>query len=229
MSGSDDLAPLIRTDEEPFGYHQGIVEAWDSATGTNVINVGGTPLSNLDVLATSDSVFLAPGDPVLILKFRSNLCIMGRIAPAGSGALGIRAISNAATSFVTTVGSYGDLDSGPGPTLSNVYIGSSRRCLVILTTAIYAATDNDGAAHFEVSGASAISPPTGPSAFSEGAFIGTFSGGAAAEGCVTKTFLLTSTEGLNSGFNSFTMKYMARNVGVDDTFFSDRVITVLPL
>lgn len=227
MSGSDDIAPLLRSEDQAFGYHQGIVVSWDSLTGANVINVGGKDLVDLDVLATSDSVFLAAGDPVLILKFRSSLCIMGRIAPAGSGSLRIQAAENAATGS-TTGTSYGDLSSGAGPTLSNVYIGSSRRCIVTITAAVYAATDNDGAAHFAVSGASTINPPTGPSAFSEGAFLGCDSGGAAIEGCITKQFILTSADGLNAGFNTFTMKYLARASGIDDTFFSDRVITVQP-
>lgn len=230
MSGSDDLAPYLLPEKQDFGYRQGVVVAWDALTGTNVVNVDGRDLVDLDILATSDSIFLGPGDPVLLLQFRSTLCIMGRIAPAGTGQLGVRSAEDAATGFVVSGTTYGDLSIGAGPTLADFNIGSRRSCLVVISAGLYASPNNHGAAHFAVSGASTISPPSGPSAFSEGAFLGAPSGGIAVEGCVSKTFLLTAADGLNKGLNTFTMKYMCHIVPSDeDTFFSDRNITVWPL
>lgn len=228
MTGSSDLSPYMSGSSEQSPYRQGTVVAWDSSTGNNVIEVGGRHLTDLAVLATSDSVQLAPGDSVLVFKFLSTFGILGRFAAAGAGSLGVRSASVAATSHITTT-SYGDLASSSGPTLSNVYVGSSRQCLVTVSTAIYPSVDNTGAAHFSVTGSSTINPPTGSSAFSQGAFIGCFSGGAAVEGTATKNFLLTAADGLNQGFHTFTMKYLARTIGGDDTFFSDRVISVQPL
>ena len=225
MTGSDDFAKYMVPREPEYGYRQGVIVDWDSLTGANVVNVGGTNIENLDVLATSDSIMLAPGDRVLLLKFQSTLCILGRIAPAGTGSIGIRAAANAASGFTAST-SYTDLSSGVGPSLANVSISSSRRCMVIVSAAIYAEVDDDGAAHFTVSGASTIAAPTGSSAFSEGAFLGTFSGGGAIEGSATRTFILTEANGLNAGLNTFTMKYLSRNGG--DAQFSDRVITVFP-
>jgi hypothetical protein len=208
-----------------LALHQGVVVAWNSLTGQNTIFVSGAPLEDVPVLTTADSVTLPPGSTVVLMKDKSSWFILGRVAEPGAGALGIQAAADPDTG-TTAATSYGNLSIGAGPTLTDVYIGSSRRCLVIISTAIYADVDDDGAAHFAVSGDSTINPPTGSSAFSEGAFIGTFSGGGAIEGTATKTYLLTSADGLNTGLNTFTMKYLSRHGG--DAQFSDKVITVFP-
>lgn len=225
MTRSSDIAPYLVHKEDESAFHQGVVLTWDSLTGQNTVDVAGGILTDVAVLSTGDSIMLAAGDNVFLIRFKSTFFILGRISPAGSGALGIRSAASPATGFTNST-TYGDLSIGAGPSLSSVFIPTTRRCLVLVCTAIYANVNDDGAAHFSVSGASTITPPTGGSAFSEGAFMGGFGGTTATEGTATRTFLLTSADGLNTGLHTFTMKYLSRAGG--DASFSDKVITVLP-
>lgn len=79
---SDDLTPLIpRPGQQPeIGYRQGTVIAWDAASGTNQVNVGGTVLDNLPILGGLEATSIRPGDIVGIQRVRSQFFVLGRIA-----------------------------------------------------------------------------------------------------------------------------------------------------
>lgn len=243
LRAPDVLATLLaRTvggapDQPELGFHQGIVITWDQVAGTNTIMIGGSLVSDVPVLAAG-SVLIGANDVVGILRVRTQYFILGRISVL-SQALTIRTALLSATSFAPSA-AYTDLSGGGvGPTLSNVYIGPSRRCIVFLS-AFAAATDMGYAAmHFQVTGASVINPPTGTSAFSKGAFTGSISADVGDDptmvgGSASRQFLVTAADGLNEGLNTFTMKYLCCNEAGgsptnNDCQFSERVIIVMPL
>lgn len=79
MSRSDDLAPLFGGEPSDVGFAQGVVVAWDEATGTNAVNVKGTVLTDLPCLNLGEFVILEPEDVVGLLRFKSTYFILGRI------------------------------------------------------------------------------------------------------------------------------------------------------
>lgn len=220
-----------------IGFHTGEVLAWDQDAGTNTIRVLGTAMADLQVVATG-SVMVGVGDLVAIWRYKSTYFVMGRIAPV-SEALTVRAASDATTGTVTSTSVFSDLTgTSVGPTVSNVYIGPSRRCLVFLSVGCGSTDMGYGSAHFQVTGASTIAPPTGAGNWSQGAFVGSDSATVgddptAVSASATRIFLLTAANGLNAGLNTFTVKYMGHpDSGVllnNDVQFFDRVIVVLPL
>lgn len=228
---------MMPAGQADVGFHTGEVLAWDTTAGTNTIRVLGTPMQNLQVVATG-SVMVGAGDLVAIWRYKSTYFIMGRIAPV-SQALTVRAASDATTGTVTSTSVFTDLTgTTAGPTVSNVYIGLSRRCLVFLSCGCGSTDMGHGSAHFQVSGASTINPPTGAGNWTQGAFIGSERAGAGTDpttvsASATRIFLLTAASGLNSGLNTFTVKYMGHpDTGTllnNDVQFFDRVIVVLPL
>jgi hypothetical protein len=223
--------------QDDIGFHTGEVLAWDQVAGTNTIRVLGVPMDDLQVVSTG-SVMVGVGDTVAIWRYKSTYFIMGRIAPVDQ-ALAVRAAVEPATSYTTSTATFSDLNTTVGPTLTDVYIGPSRQCLVFLSCGATATDEGYASAHFQVTGASTINPPTGGGNWSEGAFIGNDVAGVGANtaqvaGSATRIFYLTAANGLNSGLNTFTVKYM----GVDkdggpttnnDCFFFHRVIIVFPL
>lgn len=229
---SADLSPFMMMPQEPdVGFHAGQVLAWDPDAGTNTILVLGAEMQNLQVVS-SGSVMVGTGDLVAIWRYKSTYFVMGRIAPVEQS-LTPRAAVNNVTGF-TTSGSYGDLSSGAGPSVSNVYIGPSRRCLVWISAGASATDDGFAAAHVAITGASSIAPPVGTSAFSEGAYIGSENTTTLTGGSASRVFLFTAADGLNQGLNTFTMKYLGVNsAGTtptnNDCFFYHRVIVVFPL
>lgn len=225
MSAAD-LADLLTGRYAPpsagtgdIGFHQGVVTAWNSATGENTISVAGGTVSNIDVLTTSDSIMLTVGDGVGLLRVKSTYFILGRIAPPGGGAaLGIRA-AEVATDQGTSSTTFTDLAT-VGPTLTDVYIGSSRRCLVFLTALLTVPLSDTAIASFVVSGASSIVASATRAAYGQAGADGPFN-------VVSGTFvLLTAAQGLNQGLNTFQMKY--RTTSGATAGFRDRRLAVFP-
>lgn len=70
---------------EPF--RQGEILTFNPATGENTVRVGGAVLTNLPILVGGDTVNFAPGNAVILLKYRSSWAILGRIVSAGNEAL----------------------------------------------------------------------------------------------------------------------------------------------
>jgi hypothetical protein len=127
---------LDQAEDLDLCFNQGIVTTWDEATGNNSIMVNGNTFSNFRVLSTSDSIFLAAGDTVGLLRFQSTYFILGRIAAPGLGA-GLKPRADAIDTTEST-SSTADTDlAAPGrPAVVNALLGSSRRALVTLSAGI---------------------------------------------------------------------------------------------
>lgn len=231
MAGAYDLADLISfagrfgpggnpaTGQADIGFHMGVVTAWNSSTGQNTLMVSGGVVNDIPVLSTADSIMLNVGDTVGLLRFKSTYFILGRIAPPGGGAALRMRSAKASSDVQTTSSSYVNLAGGPA--LTDVYIGTSRRCLVFVKASMQVAGDA-AMANIEVSGASAIAPdPAAP------AFIGSGNSTQAVSASAMSMILLTAEDGLNEGLNTFTVKYAVLN-GVATGFFRDRALVVWP-
>lgn len=217
MSRADDLVPLLLKQRENLGMRQGTVRSWDSSTGTNTVEVGGTVLEDLPVLASTGTVLLAEGDVVGLLRYKSTYFVLGRIGVPGEGALAIRADSVAAEEG-TKSDSWTDLAT-VGPTLFDVYIGSTRRCLVYVSAETSWADGGGCAASFHVSGESDIAPEGVQSAYAGGKSAGSISAAA--------FMVLTAGDGLHEGLNNFRMKFK-RYVAEGTATFRNRRIVVQP-
>ena len=242
LNSPDVLATLLaRTvggsiDQPELGFHQGIVLVWDQMSGTNTVMIAGTPIDNVPILAAG-SVLIGAGDVVGVLRVRTQYFILGRISIL-SQSLTIRTDYVAATSFAPGA-TYTNLNTTVGPTVTDVYIGPSRRCIVFLSCFASATDEGYAAMHFQVTGASTINPPTGASAFSKGAFCGSVVAGAGTDptmvgASASRQFILTQADGLNTGLNTFQAKYLGCNDAGgtptnNDCQFSERVIIVMPL
>lgn len=220
---STDLAPLLLSEKKNLGMRQGVVQSWDSSTGSNTIKIGDTVLDDLPVLASTGTVLLGPGDVVGLLRYKSTYFVLGRIGVAGEGALAIQAdfvaahedSSSAEPTDLPTV----------GPTVV-ANIGSTRRCLVFLRASI-GVNKVGGSMSFTVTGASNIGAGSGGTG-SSSAFLFRPDGDVIAS--CTSLVVLTADDGLNEGQNTFQAKY-ARYTSNDDTqfaVFENRYLTVLP-
>ncbi len=213
-------------------HYQGEIVSWDEASGVNAVKVNGAVVSNLRVLQSGVGLVYQPGDTVMIEKRMSQWYILGKVAAPGAGAANQVASQLVSASESTTSTSYTDLAT-VGPSVT-VYIGSSRRCLVTVSSTISSlvnvSTANGqwigGNASFAVSGASTIAPSSDFYVGGETWFgnlntpVGFYMGG-------SRTTVLTAARGLNVGFNTFTMKYLALAANPGCLFF-DRTITVIP-
>lgn len=66
------------------GFAQGVVIAWDEASGSNTIDVKGVRMTNLPALNIGEFAILAEGDVVGLLSFKSTYFILGRLVlPSG--------------------------------------------------------------------------------------------------------------------------------------------------
>ncbi|MGH3094623.1 MAG: hypothetical protein ACRDMV_01320, partial [Streptosporangiales bacterium] len=107
----------------------------------------------------------------------------------------------------------------PGPTLTDVYIGSSRRCLVFMSVEISVAAGAGVHASFRVSGASSIAP--------EGEQSVLYGGNSAMAQSVASIIVLDASKGINEGLNTFHMLY-ERYTGTTDVHFRSRRLIVMP-
>lgn len=218
---STDLAPLFAKTPPELGLRQGVVIAWDSITGENVVRLGGVDLTDLPTLASTGTVLLGPGDVVGLLRYRSTWFVLGRIGVPGQGAIGIRAATVVAEES-TTSASYTDLAT-PGPVLNDVLIGSTRRSIVFIEGS---ASVIDGLAvmSFSVTGASSIVAGGVPAPAS----IGVPTAGQVV-GSISAFTVLTAADGLNQGLNTFTVKYgLFSTANGDPAIFKDRKIALFP-
>lgn len=228
---SADIARLIMEGMKPpegnndLGFAQGQIIAWDELSGTNTVRIWNQDYNNLSALQSGIGVLFQPGDKVGLLRFQTTYFVLGKIAAPGAGAAS--QIRSATNNFQVNqpLQAFGDLTGSFGPELTNVYIGSSRRCLVLVTAQI-AANSTAGAMGFQVSGASSIVASADQAAYVSGPSntLSTIAGS-------TAQILLTSANGLNQGFNTFTAKYRIVDAGLGTgtgAIFRSRVITVIP-
>lgn len=120
-----DLAGLFTPAAPNDSFRQGVIVAFDPATGTNQVLVGGAVLENLPILVGGDTVNYAEDDVVILLRYQSSWAILGRIVGAGNEALTSAAVDFYAgsngTSFFDITNAYATQGSLtiPTPTWAN--------------------------------------------------------------------------------------------------------------
>jgi len=165
---------------------------------------------------------------VIVLRKQTQYFILGKVGAPGAGAA--NQVRSATVNAAVNQGlqAFGDLTGSFGPELVNVYIGSSRRCLVTLSNQVNV-NNSIGNMGFQVRGASLIDASVPRSTYLSAR---TSSNGTIAS--VSITTLLTAADGLNMGFNTFTTKYRVLNNGEPGdpagtgAQFQARIITVQP-
>ena len=221
LAGGQSLAPAQGPGDLTF--HMGVIQAWDELSGVNTVVVNGVGLSNLKTVQPGIGSLYSAGDVVALMRFQSTYFVFGRIGSAGAGnANQIRSNRVASLQTVTST-SFGDIGGGAGqfgPDLQNVYIGSSRRCLVLHSAEITISNNPGGGFQaVQVSGASNFAVET---AVTDAYWVGPGS----TDGSFTATTLVTSADGLNQGFHRFTCKYKKTGTGLVQV--NNRVLTVIP-
>lgn len=216
---SDDIVPFLSAQPpDDLGFRQGTLLAWDPSTESNTVQIAGQEFTDLPVLAVG-TIAMAVGDLIGVLRYKSTYLILGRIAPAGTGALQTRAalVIPLETSSRTT---WGDLTT-VGPTV-DAYIGSSRQALVLLTAAVGVPNGDSAMMNVEVSGASTISAN-----LANAAYLGTAPGSTSgAQGSASGQVLLTAADGLNHGLNTFKAVY--QTLHGQACGWQNRRLTVIP-
>jgi hypothetical protein len=210
--------------------HLGIIQSWDELSGVNTVAVNGVSIPNLDVIDSGLGVLYQPGDVVIIARSASKYFVWGKLGSPGAGAASTVRSASVATTVNQPLQGYGDLTGSFGPELTSVYIGSSRRCLVLVSSHI-ATNDSAGKMGFQVTGASSIAPTDARTAYVSGP--SDTSGSAGTIASATQQVVLTAADGLNQGFNTFTAKYSITNAGGTPAgtgaIFRYRTLTVIPL
>lgn len=85
MGRSDDItSSLAQRSVADVGYHQGVIRAWNRQTGDNVIDVVGTPITNVPMLNITEALVLRVGHVVGLLRYKTSYFILGRIVIPGS-------------------------------------------------------------------------------------------------------------------------------------------------
>lgn len=236
MASLADIAALMTAGMAPpagnsdIGFHQGVIQSWDDLSGVNTVLVNSSSIPNVRVINSGLGVSYTAGDVVGLLRFQTTYFIMGRIAAAGASAAQ-QVVSQQIDTYETTTNTgWVDLAT-PGPTVS-AFIGSTRRCLVLVTATISASGGSTpvyqgGAAGFTVSGASSISADLSRAARAIQAVTSTSGVGFTQTHSMTK--LLTASDGLNAGFNTFTSKYTMEPGATVAVGFRYRNLTVIPL
>lgn len=214
-----------------IAHYTGEVLSWDDLTGLNSVRVNGGVVSNLRLIQGGIGLQYQPGDTVLVEKRMSQWYILGQVKAPGVGAANQIQSQTVAANQSTTSTSYGDLATY-GPEVS-VYIGSSRRCLVLFSANVVSLANAGtptlifigGTAALQVSGASTIAP--GSPYCGGQVWYATASAPQGFQMVSSQLALLTAADGLNQGMNTFTLKYraIAANPGAS---FIDRNITVIP-
>lgn len=234
---SDDLAPLLAAQPpEGVGFRQGIVRSWNPLTAENTVEVGGTVLTNLPTIASSAEVLIMqPGDVVGIQVVNyggsSVMYIIGRITkpadPKSATALAMFGIKTAEILLNESTNSllYTDLTT-VGPTVADVSIGPTRRCLVMISAAIMlggaTAGGHDGLMSYAVSGAT-VRPAQ------DGVALSTWRNNmVVGEQLEIQASRVSIQEGLTSGLHTFTAKYRTGGFSGDPAQFNSRRLIVIP-
>jgi hypothetical protein len=210
------------TGSSDIGFHTGQIVSWDESSGTNVVTVQGVNLSNLKALQGGIGVLYQAGDVVGIIRFQTTYFVLGKVAAPGAGAASQIKTANVVTGeLANTTNAWADLAT-VGPTISNFYVGSSRRVLMLFSVNV---VSNCGYGYMgvQVSGASTMSPgtPAGTSIGSGHSITGQYT-----SNTVTGVRVYTAADGLNQGFHTFQAKY--QGPGPISTTMSNRSIVLIP-
>lgn len=248
MPGADLILPNPGPAALPVSYRQGVIIEWNPATCENKVQVGGSggPIfENLPVLGVAETATYEPGDVVGLHNLGWTLAIIGQLVMPGTpqaldalSFLSKRTFTNTvATNQNTTSASYVDLAT-VGPTVPNVLIGPSSRCLVIISAGIQITINvpagvqvNGGDMSFQVlnaGGTEVVAPNSIPSA--RIGLVTSATVGLTIDDYVSASqqYVLTSANGLTPGAHTFIAKYRADDNTLGATF-GQRAITVIPL
>jgi hypothetical protein len=229
---SDDISQDIRikppTGERDLGMRIGFVLSWDESTGENLVDIEGQTFENLNVVQGGIGIQYQPNDVVVVMRNKTTYFIWGKVAAPGAGAANQIRSSSIQTNESTSSVTYVDLAT-PGPQLTTT-IGSSKRALVIFSAGISAQGNPvnayvGGSASFAVSGKSSVA--TGTFSLSAMTYSQDASRTVGVSQTVTRSLLLTASDGLQSGESTFAMQYHTSTSGVT-CFFNSRNITVIP-
>jgi hypothetical protein len=231
MSRSSDLVPAFDSNtDKGLGFRQGVVIAWDPDTAENTVLVGGSLMTNLPILNTSEASILAAGDVVGVLTGGATWAIMGRYTVPGSpeAVTSIQAITNrikAAEDISngtrnSTV--YGDLTgTSVGPAVT-IRIGTSGRALVLWGAELGQIDTSSNFLQFEyritphvgiqVSGANTIAASDWNALNFNLEHPAPASTGAATTQFWAQVSTMHLFTGLSPGITTFTMKYRHDNI-----------------
>jgi hypothetical protein len=218
------------TGPEDSSIYTGQIVTWDDLTGVNSVFVNGVTIPNLRVIQSGLGLAYQPGDVVKIQRIMTQYYIIGKIGAPGAGAAQQIVSAQVDAYELTASTAWVDLAT-PGPAVS-AYVGSSRRCLVLLTATISAAGGSTpvyqgGSTSFAVSGASSIPADMSRAATVKQYVTSTVGVGFTQTHSMTK--LLTASDGIAQGFNVFTSKYTMEPGATVSVGFRYRNITVIPL
>lgn len=245
MTDQGNLAPLFRGPAQgmaqPMGYLQGTIITFNRLTGQNTVQVGNAVMTNLPMYNSTEALLMVPGTVVGLMVVGNTVAILGRLVipntpDAGSAlsAIGIKSSNNGNTDN-TASGPYVDLG---GPYLTDVFVGPSRRLLILLTSEIQApdpagssVSVSGGLMGVSITGATTISPDFAHSLqlfLSYNAGVGTFTVTLEPRLTFTRALLLTGDDGLNPGLHSITALYCSANAG-QTVKFQNRNLTAIAL
>jgi hypothetical protein len=237
---SDDLVPVLgnKNSNSGLGFRQGVLLSWDSVTAANTVSVGGTVMTNLNILNPSEAQFLAPGDVVTILTGGISWGILGRLVipgtPEAAAALAaFKTQSNTVSSpQSTTSSSFVDLGTvGPSVTAT---IGPSGKAVLWMSAEVTCAAPTGGGitsaqAQMAFVGSGANTIGTGANRAVNGQILYNSSQSGGFDTAIQFTASMSSTyllEGLTPGATTFTAKYR-RASGTGTVTFDNRNITVI--
>jgi len=118
MGASSEISDLLSSmkDVTSLGARVGKVVEWSSSTSSFIVDVGGTPISAISMLATATMTSVLPGDSVMVMRYQDTFIIVGRIVPPG----GVQPEPNLAIPMVPA------FTSGSTPNTPSLYaIGSA--------------------------------------------------------------------------------------------------------
>jgi hypothetical protein len=225
-----ELDPLFEPPDagsaRPMSYRQGRILTFNKITLQNTVLVGTTVFTDLPLLGIAEATTLEPGDAVGLMALPGEYAILGQMVRPNTpdAATAISALSSniysatVATFEQTNSGIYTDLAT-LGPTLQNVRIGTTGRCLVILSAIINVGTvASGGEMGYAITGATTVSPGDIGHSVSE----------YAAANIANARTAVYLRSGLNAGLHTFTAKYLYGG-GASSAGFSFRNITVVAL
>lgn len=243
---SDLFRPAPAGQAQNMSYRQGTVVSFDQNTLANVVNVGGSLLTDLPVLGVGEATTIRAGSVVGVMCIRGEgsetWAIIGRIVTPGSAeatdAVGLLN-SQIVTDFIgdpletITSTTYQDLPRvGPKVTVN---VGPSGRVLVLVSaqmqwSAGFAANiGNQARIALDITGANTIPvSDTGPLLNMLNVSL-QVTAGTIAETIIAHMTAQANITGLNPGSTTFKMMYRNNNAATNTSDVTRRTLTVIRL
>lgn len=227
--------PPLSQPSQGVRFRQGLVVSFDPDTLSNVVNVGGTLLTDLPLLGIAEAASIAEGSVVGLLAMEgttgmATYAIVGLFVTPNTAAATdaiTRLSQNIVTSTVaalesTSSATYTDLTT-PGPSVT-IRVKASGRVLVYVSCQT-AVENKQVAMSFDMAGANVAA------ASDDTSFLFGHTVSSAGENSVIFATRLAELHGLNPGLTTFTAKYrMPLRIGGSATAsFFNRNLTVFAI